>query len=174
VWFLIVNHGEHRLETERRGLRSVSAKRPRPRVTPDWVGEGEMDCKVLVMDDDAALLRLMSLAFKAEGFSTVCADNGRQGVRMAAAHRPDLVVTDIVMPDVEGIGAIRELKAAPRAPKVIAISGAGRGRGSDYLSWARHLGADAVLAKPFRMSELMQISKALVAADHSHKAQARG
>jgi DNA-binding response OmpR family regulator len=118
------------------------------------------------MDDDTALLRLMSLAFKAEGFSTVCADNGRQGVRMARAHHPHLIVTDIVMPDVEGIGAIREIKASGQAPKVIAISGAGRGRGTDYLSWAKHLGADAVLAKPFRMSELIQISKALVAETH--------
>ena len=129
-----------------------------------------MGCKVLVMDDDAALLRLMSLAFKAEGFSTVCADNGRKGIRIAAAHRPDLVVTDIVMPDIEGIGAIREIKSAGLRP----ISGAGRARGADYLSWARHLGADAVLAKPFRMSELMLISRALVADTRSDAVQPRG
>lgn len=133
-----------------------------------------MGCKVLVMDDDEALLRLMSLAFKAEGFSTVCADNGRKGIRIAATQRPDLVVTDIVMPDIEGIGAIREIKSAGLRPKVIAISGAGRARGADYLSWARHLGADAVLAKPFRMSELMLISRALVADTRSDAVQPRG
>ncbi|MBI1199971.1 MAG: response regulator [Phenylobacterium sp.] len=133
-----------------------------------------MGGKVLVMDDDAALLRLMSLAFKAEGFSTVCADNGRKGIRMAAAHHPDLVVTDIVMPDIEGIGAIREIKGAGCSAKVIAISGAGRARGADYLSWAKHLGADAVLAKPFRMSELIQISKALIADIQLNTVQSRG
>jgi two-component system KDP operon response regulator KdpE len=120
--------------------------------------------KVLIIDDDAALRRLMSAAFQAAGYATVAADNGRSGIRMARLHRPDLVVTDIVMPDVEGIGAIREIKAdAAEPPRVIAISGAGRGRGSDYLSWALHLGADEVQAKPFRMSELLRISQTIIA-----------
>jgi len=118
--------------------------------------------KVLIIDDDPALLRLMSMAFEAAGYSTVSADNGRHGIRMASAHRPDLVVTDIVMPDIEGIGAIRAIKQSARPPKVIAISGAGRGRGSDYLSWAKHLGADEVLTKPFRMSELLKISQFVI------------
>jgi DNA-binding response OmpR family regulator len=122
-----------------------------------------MQGKVLIIDDDPALLRLMAMAFQAAGFGVVSADNGRKGVRMAGAHRPDLVVTDIVMPDIEGIGAIRAIKQGVRPPKVIAISGAGRSRGADYLSWAKHLGADEVLAKPFRMAELMKISKSVIA-----------
>lgn len=122
-----------------------------------------MGGKVLIIDDDPALLRLMSMAFKRAGYSTMAAENGRKGIRMASAHRPDLVVTDIVMPDIEGIGAIRAIKGAKRPPKIIAISGAGRGRGSDYLLWASHLGADEVLAKPFRMSELLKISQSVIA-----------
>src|SRR5688500_6416893 len=105
----------------------------------------------------------MAMAFQRAGFTTVAADNGRKGIRMASAHRPDLVINDIVMPDIEGIGAIRAIKGAKRPPKVIAISGAGRGRGMDYLSWAKHLGADEVLAKPFRMSELLKISHSVIA-----------
>jgi DNA-binding response OmpR family regulator len=133
-----------------------------------------MGGKVLIIDDDAALLRLMSMAFQAAGFQTVAADNGRSGIRMAGAHRPDLVVTDIVMPDIEGIGAIRAIKQGARPPKVIAISGAGRARGADYLSWARHLGADEVLAKPFRMSELMKISKSVIAKPTINATDLRG
>ncbi|MBJ7409220.1 MAG: response regulator [Phenylobacterium sp.] len=133
-----------------------------------------MGGKVLIIDDDAALLRLMSMAFQAAGFQTVAADNGRSGIRMAGAHRPDLVVTDIVMPDIEGIGAIRAIKQGARPPKVIAISGAGRARGADYLSWARHLGADEVLAKPFRMSELMKISKSVIAKQTVNATDLRG
>lgn len=133
-----------------------------------------MGGKVLIIDDDAALLRLMSMAFQAAGFQTVAADNGRSGIRMAGAHRPDLVVTDIVMPDIEGIGAIRAIKQGARPPKVIAISGAGRARGADYLSWARHLGADEVLAKPFRMSELMKISKSVIAKQTVNATDPRG
>lgn len=121
-----------------------------------------MGGRVLIIDDDAALLRLMSMAFEAAGYQTAAADNGRCGLRMAGAYKPDLVVTDIVMPDIEGIGCIRAIKQGARPPKVIAISGAGRARGADYLSWARHLGADQVLAKPFRMSELMKMSQAVI------------
>lgn len=121
-----------------------------------------MERKVLIIDDDPALLRLMSMAFRNAGYSTLSADNGRAGIRMASAQKPDLVVTDIVMPDIEGIGAIRAIKDGTAPPKVIAISGAGRGRGNDYLSWARHLGADEVLAKPFRMSELLKISNSVI------------
>ena len=119
--------------------------------------------KVLIIDDDPALLRLMSMAFTRAGFLTTCADNGHQGIRMAKAQRPDLVITDIVMPDIEGIGVIRAMRGSPRPPKIIAISGAGRGRGTDYLSWAKHLGADEVLAKPFRMSDLLQVSRSVIA-----------
>lgn len=122
-----------------------------------------MSGTVLIIDDDVALLRLMSMAFIGAGYSAVSADNGRKGIRMASALEPDLVITDIVMPDIEGIGAIRAIKGAARPPKIIAISGAGRGRGRDYLSWARHLGADEVLAKPFRMSELLRVSKSVIA-----------
>lgn len=121
-----------------------------------------MGGKVLIIDDDAALLRLMAMAFQTAGYQTVSADNGRAGIEMAGAHKPDLVVTDIVMPDIEGIGCIRAIKQGARPPKVIAISGAGRARGADYLSWARHLGADEVLAKPFRMSELMKMSRSVI------------
>ena len=121
---------------------------------------------ILLVDDDPVLLHLMSGAFRAAGFTVFTADNGRKGVRMAAACRPDLVVTDIVMPDLEGIGAIRAIKQSPRPPKVIAISGAGRGRSQDYLTWARHLGADEVLAKPFRVADLVRAARR-VTANHS-------
>lgn len=141
-------------------FQDVIARTP---AAPAGRGTTTLGRKVLIIDDDPALLRLMAMAFQAAGFSTVAADNGRTGIRMAGVHKPDLVVTDIVMPDIEGIGAIRAIKQGPRPPKVIAISGAGRSRGADYLSWARHLGADEVLAKPFRMSELMKISKSVIA-----------
>ena len=133
-----------------------------------------MGGKVLIIDDDPALLRLMSMAFQAAGFSTVATDNGRQGIQMARSEHPDLVVTDIVMPDIEGIGAIRAIKGANRPPKVIAISGAGRGRGADYLAWARHLGADDVLAKPFRMSELLKMSRSVIATGPVHITEIEG
>src|SRR3954464_13685195 len=81
--------------------------------------------KVLLVDDDAALLALMAHAFAAAGYTTLTAENGRKGLCLVDAYQPDLVVTDIVMPEMEGIGAILQIRRKPKPLKIIAISGAG-------------------------------------------------
>lgn len=124
--------------------------------------------KVLLIDDDLALLELMAQAFSRAGYTTLTAENGRKGLNLVDAFHPDLVVTDIVMPEMEGIGAILQIKRKPQAPKIIAISGAGPGGRRDYLSWARHLGADEVLAKPFRMSQILAIGGRLIGNKSKH------
>lgn len=126
--------------------------------------------KVLLIDDDAALLGLMAQAFTAAGYMTRTAENGRKGLLALDSYKPDLVVTDIVMPEMEGIGAILQIKRRPRPPKIIAISGAGPGGRRDYLSWARHLGADEVLAKPFRMAQLLALASRLLVNNSNHVA----
>ena len=118
--------------------------------------------RVLLIDDDAALLGLMDHAFTAAGYTTLTAENGRKGLRLLDSYKPDLVVTDIVMPEMEGIGAILQIRRKAKPPKIIAISGAGPGGRRDYLSWAKHLGADEVLAKPFRMSQIVALSNRLI------------
>ncbi|HEY3950576.1 response regulator [Phenylobacterium sp.] len=124
--------------------------------------------KVLLIDDDPALLDLMAQAFTQAGYVTLTATNGRKGLGLVDSYQPDLVVTDIVMPEMEGIGAILQIKRKPQPPLIIAISGAGPGGRRDYLSWARHLGADEVLAKPFRTSQLLAISDRLIAKKTKH------
>ena len=126
--------------------------------------------KVLLIDDDAALLGLMAQAFTAAGYVTHTAENGRKGLLALDSYKPDLVVTDIVMPEMEGIGAILQIKRRPRPPKIIAISGAGPGGRRDYLSWAKHLGADEVLAKPFRTSQLLTLAGRLLVNNSNHVA----
>jgi DNA-binding response OmpR family regulator len=121
-----------------------------------------MGRKILLIDDDIVLLMLMKSAFKTAGYVVEAADNGRKGLKALESYEPDLVITDIVMPELEGIGTIIAIKKQPRAPKVIAISGVSRLRDSDYLKWASHLGADEVLAKPFRMSELLRLSRQVI------------
>jgi DNA-binding response OmpR family regulator len=118
--------------------------------------------KVLLIDDDPALLWLMGQAFAAAGYTIKSAENGRKGLGLIDAYQPDLVVTDIVMPEMEGIAAILEIRRKPRPPKIIAISGAGPGGRRNYLKWAKHLGADEVLAKPFRMSQIVALSNSLI------------
>jgi CheY-like chemotaxis protein len=74
------------------------------------------------------------------------------------------------MPEMEGIGAILQIKRRPRPPKIIAISGAGPGGRRDYLSWAKHLGADEVLAKPFRMSQILALAGRILVNNSNHLA----
>ncbi|WP_372786202.1 response regulator [Phenylobacterium sp.] len=130
--------------------------------------DGRTCGKVLLIDDDPALLWLMGQAFEAAGYTTLSAENGRKGLRLLDAYNPDLVVTDIVMPEMEGIGAIMQIRRKASPPKIIAISGAGPGGRQNYLSWAKHLGADAVLAKPFRMSQIVALSDRLIDHNSNH------
>ena len=118
--------------------------------------------KILLIDDDPILLDLMTSAFRTAGYQTEAAENGRKGLEMLDGYAPDLVITDIVMPEMEGIGAIMAIKRKPRPPKVIAISGVGRLRYGDYLTWASHLGADEVLAKPFKMSDIVNLAQRVI------------
>ena len=69
--------------------------------------------------------------------------------------QPDLVITDIIMPDQEGIQTITEMRAAKPDAKIIAISGGGRIGNTDFLKIAQVLGAMAVIPKPFDLDELM-------------------
>jgi len=118
---------------------------------------------VLIVEDDPVLLELMTGAFRRAGFTAEGAKNGREGVRRLAALKPALMVTDIVMPEMEGIGAILEARRQSPATRVIAISGGGQyGRSQDFLGWAAELGADEVLAKPFRVSSLITAARVLL------------
>jgi CheY-like chemotaxis protein len=119
--------------------------------------------KVLLVEDDPDLLSLLTAAFAREGYQTFTARNGRLGVQMLQTLQPDLMVTDIVMPEMEGIGAIMEARRSARETRVIAISGGGHyGRSQSFLEWARELGADEVLAKPFRMSSLITAARVVL------------
>ena len=125
--------------------------------------EGRSRGRVLLIDDDAALLGLMAHAFAAAGYTTLTAENGRKGLNLVDSYKPDLVVTDIVMPEMEGIGTIMEARRVAPDTRVIAISGGGHyGRSQNFLVWAHELGADEVLAKPFRMSSLITAARVVL------------
>jgi CheY-like chemotaxis protein len=111
---------------------------------------------VLVIDDDAIARATVRAILEDAGYRVTCAENGRQGLKAFRESRPDVVVTDIVMPDKEGLETIVELRALwPNGP-IIAISGGGRTGGADnYLELARGLGANAILRKPFEPADLL-------------------
>jgi DNA-binding response OmpR family regulator len=129
---------------------------------------------VLVVDDDPRLLSLMSAAFTRAGFRTFSAKNGRVGLQILRAAKPDLLVTDIVMPEMEGLATIRAAREASPSTRVVAISGGGQyQRHEAFLTWAEGLGADEVLAKPFKISSLLTAARLVLGREAEAGATAR-
>jgi CheY-like chemotaxis protein len=105
---------------------------------------------ILVIDDNHAMRRLASRILADAGHAVHQAENGRQGLACLREVRPDLVVTDMIMPDVEGIETIRAIRRETPTTPILAISGSGE----IYLRMATQLGADAALEKPFAPNAL--------------------
>jgi len=116
---------------------------------------------ILLVDDDAAVRDSVAMVLLDAGFTVEQAENGMDAMRRLERQVPDLVITDILMPQKEGIECIREIRSlAPEVP-VIAISGGGGGQ-ADYLRMAGLLGAAAVMAKPFDPVALVELARSLV------------
>ena len=117
--------------------------------------------RILVVDDMPAILDLVSSMLEESGFLVMKASGGRQAREKAKTHPVDIVLTDLSMPEEEGIETIRALRAQHPNLKIIAMSGA---FGPEMLQIAKSLGADATLAKPIRAEQLLaciqSISKA--------------
>jgi len=126
---------------------------------------------ILIIDDDHSMRQVIALGLERRGYRVRSAESGRAGLRAFDAERPALVITDILMPDIEGIETIMALKAkGGPAAKIIAMSGGGRLVGHDFLKWATHLGADRTLAKPFRLSALLAMVVELIGEADAPKA----
>ena len=105
--------------------------------------------RILLVDDDELLRRALHQILVRAGYGVDDASNGKVAVREYRRQRCDVVIMDIVMPDEEGLGTIRELRRVDPNVKIIAISGGGLGKAGDYLGIAKMLGAMRTLAKPF-------------------------
>jgi CheY-like chemotaxis protein len=112
--------------------------------------------KVLVIDDDDVSRCLIENTLQFHGHQVIGAANGVSGMRLMRLEQPDIVVTDILMPDQDGLGMIRCVRQEFPAVKILAISGAGTVGRLDLLVAAGRLGADATLAKPFVPEQLFE------------------
>jgi CheY-like chemotaxis protein len=116
---------------------------------------------VLIIDDDSAVRKMLRVMLEGSGYQISEAENG-----LAALNHPDLasfdlVITDLIMPEQEGIETIREIRNKFPGKKILAMSGF---YGAQYLEAARMLGANATLAKPFRQNQLLQEIERLLTA----------
>lgn len=110
----------------------------------------------LVIDDDTQVRELVCLMLRRAGFEVVSAKDGREGIVVCQASKPDVVVTDIFMPHQDGIDVLREIKALPKPPRVVVVSGGSPRMQLDFLEIAQKLGADSILYKPFTRDQLIE------------------
>lgn len=113
--------------------------------------------KVLIIDDNEDLRDTLVLLLQDQGYDVISASDGESGVRVFGEARPDLVLTDVIMPNSDGVEAIRRMRAIDPAARIVAMSG-GSISGNDYqLRVAKEAGAMDALAKPFEVDDLLAV-----------------
>jgi CheY-like chemotaxis protein len=120
--------------------------------------------KILVIEDDVAYREMLTEAFHEAGYAVLAAENGDEGIKLCRQHHCPLVVTDIFMPEKEGLETIRELKQDFPTLKIIAISGGGfrshyaiTSGAENALAAAQAFGANRTLFKPFEIQHLLNL-----------------
>ncbi len=111
--------------------------------------------KILVIDDEPYILMMLKKMMERAGYEVDLATNGVEGLEIFKNNSPDLVISDIIMPEKEGLGTIREMKQLKPDLKIIAVSGGGRASSDDYLHTAKLFGADRIFQKPFNQTEIV-------------------
>jgi CheY-like chemotaxis protein len=119
--------------------------------------------RVLVIDDEKPILLTVATILGDAGYEVLTAADGRAGLAIFEKTAPALVLTDIIMPEQDGLGAIAEMRRARPDVRIVAMSGGGRVGNTDFLKLATKLGANAALPKPFDDTELLAVIGALLA-----------
>lgn len=121
--------------------------------------------RILVIDDDADVRRAILRHLQSDGHEVVEAPDGKAGMKLYRESPTDLVVTDLFMPEQEGLETIRELKRSFKDAKILVVTGAPPGGPLDFRAQATMLGAQAALSKPFTREELLDSVHTLLGAN---------
>ncbi len=119
--------------------------------------------RILVIDDDDLVRDTLVRILTRAGHDAIGAKDGRDGVKQFQLQPPDLIVTDVIMPEQDGIETVLQLRRSDATLPIIAISGGGRARAMQFLETAQKLGADLVLPKPVKQQELLAAVSQLLA-----------
>lgn len=119
--------------------------------------------RILIIDDDAEIRDMVCRILSDENYETFAAANGKEGLELLSeSSNFDIVITDLIMPEKEGIETIREIKKDFSHIKILAISGGGKDSAEGYLQIAKGVGADLTLCKPFIKQDLLEAIKKIL------------
>ena len=118
--------------------------------------------RILILDDDHHILLMIKKMLERAGFEVELASNGNEGLELFKRIQVDLVITDIIMPEKEGLETIREMKRLRSDLKIIAMSGGGKVSSDNYLNTARIFGASKILTKPFSQKQIVSAVQELL------------
>jgi CheY-like chemotaxis protein len=130
-----------------------------------------LDIDVLIVDDNEALRAQLVAALAGQGLTVRTAANGRKALQMMQTCRPRVMVTDLYMPEMEGLELIRLTRTMWSDLKIIAMSGGSQVCGS-YLPEAARFGADATLSKPFMRAELTELVSEMIGGEKRQSSEA--
>ncbi len=119
--------------------------------------------KIILIDDDDEFREMLRRMLEGAGYNVREAPNGKIGVQIFKEDAPDLVITDLFMPEQEGLETIRELIRMDPKTKIIAISGGCASLGLDFLPFAEALGAVSIMPKPFSRKDILREIHGLLA-----------
>jgi len=124
---------------------------------------GNDKTKILVVEDDPRLRNMICDVLDACGYEVTMADDGLQAMERLKRSCPDIVITDIFMPNVDGIELAVQIRREMPATSIIGMSGGGIIAKDDVLDIARRLGAPRTLSKPFTVEELVEAVEVTIA-----------
>jgi CheY-like chemotaxis protein len=113
--------------------------------------------KILVVDDNEAMLKVMVSILERSHHEVTAFLDGRAALNHLKGGSPDLLITDLIMPEVEGVELIQKVRRSDPKLPILSVSGGGRGHSELYLKLACQFGANAVLPKPFSAAALTEI-----------------
>ena len=121
--------------------------------------------KILIADDEVYMLRLLEMTFKKGGYTVISCRDGQEALAMAASSLPQLIVLDVMMPGLDGLGALRQLKSNPATRDIPVVVLSAKGHALTKVE-AQFAGALLFLAKPFSPNQLLsEVQKILSGAN---------
>ncbi len=121
-----------------------------------------MKKKIVLIDDDPDILEGLKDILLGEGYEVFCATDGIEGMDSIRDYNPDLIITDIIMPEKDGITLMFDVRREVPGVKTMVMSGGGRISAQKHLEVAKKIGVDRVLAKPFSSTAFLDAVQELI------------